>query len=100
MRGFRGLAVKGEDSRSRVSTTGWGDAFSNFLGEDKFGAAKRKPRVHGYTCARASGLGVVVGEGTNVVEETRLRFFDSWPARLGIFLIHRRRVTYCDVENN
>lgn len=36
---------------------------------------------------------------TNVVEETRIRF-DSWLARPGIFLIHQRRVTYCDAGNN
>ena len=80
------------------------DAFSNFLGEDKFGVAERKlstaclshPLVYTYSAAFVVHFRVYVppwrGEE---VEETRTRF-DSWATRPGIFLIHSQRVTYCD----
>jgi len=95
--------------RANRQHSGMGDAFSNFLGEDKFGAA-RKPRVHVgaylYNEAENASLCVCVCVCVHIpalcgYEETRISLrFDSWRARLGIFLIHRRRVMYRDAANN
>lgn len=100
----RGVTRGGGNRRSGLAERVAKDAFSNFLGEDKFGVAKRKLRLHhslslplslsvyvfpGLCCA----LGVYVSR--REVEETRTRF-DSWATRPGIFLIHNQPVTYCD----
>lgn len=95
-----GLAVK-EDRRSRDPTRG---RMPFLISSGKINSVPRRLPVHGHTCVSVVRVYARPAHFAWRDKCSRRKKqgsgFDSWPARSGIFLIHRRRVTYCDVENN